>query len=132
MTKEERALKNLKQMCSDGRYLGSGSHVPLEVLEDFEVVIKALEQELEPVYFPPCVDCQNRSKEILTAYNNMKKMQAYTKEEVITMLDKIKAEIEDWQTDIHDNEYDAEKYDFVFEPIYASIDKYKAESEGEE
>lgn len=30
--------------------------------------------EPEPVYFPPCVDCQNRSKEILTAYNNMKKM----------------------------------------------------------
>ena len=45
MTREERALKNLKQMCSDGRYLGSGSYVPLEVLEDFEVLIKALEQE---------------------------------------------------------------------------------------
>ena len=45
MTREERALKNLKQMCSDGRYLGSGSYVPLEVLEDFEVAIKALEQE---------------------------------------------------------------------------------------
>ncbi len=45
MTREERSLKNLKQMCSDGRYLGSGSYVPLEVLEDFEVAIKALEQE---------------------------------------------------------------------------------------
>lgn len=45
MTRKERALKNLKQMCSDGRYLGSGSYVPLEVLEDFEVAIKALEQE---------------------------------------------------------------------------------------
>ena len=45
MTREERALKNLKQMCSDGRYLGSGSYVPLEVLEDFDLAIKALEQE---------------------------------------------------------------------------------------
>lgn len=45
MTREKRALKNLKQMCSDGRYLGSGSHAPLEVLEDFEVAIKALEQK---------------------------------------------------------------------------------------
>lgn len=43
MTREERALKNLKQMCSNGRYLGS--YVPLEVLEDFDLAIKALEQE---------------------------------------------------------------------------------------
>ena len=27
-----------------------------------QYVIKALEQEPEPVYFPPCVDCQERSK----------------------------------------------------------------------
>lgn len=45
MTREERALRNLKQMCSDGRYLGSGSYIPLEVLEDFSTAIKALEQE---------------------------------------------------------------------------------------
>lgn len=45
MTRKERAITNLKQMCSDGRYLGSGSYVPLEVLEDFNLAIKALEQE---------------------------------------------------------------------------------------
>ena len=45
MTSRERAISNLKQMCSDGRYLGSGSYAPLEVLEDFKVAIKALEQE---------------------------------------------------------------------------------------
>ena len=45
MTRKERTLKKLKQMFSDGRYLGSGSYAPLEVLEDFEVAIKALEQE---------------------------------------------------------------------------------------
>lgn len=45
MTREERALRNLKQMCSDGRYLGSGSYIPLEVLENFSTAIKALEQE---------------------------------------------------------------------------------------
>lgn len=45
MTRKERAITNLKQMCSDGRYLGSGSYAPLEVLEDFEVAIKALEKE---------------------------------------------------------------------------------------
>ena len=46
------------------------------------------------------------------------------------VIDKIRAEIMDWQTDIHDNEYDAESHDFVFERIYEIIDKYKAESEG--
>ena len=46
MTKKERALKNLKQMCSDGRYLGNGSYIPLEVLEDFSTAIKALEHEI--------------------------------------------------------------------------------------
>ncbi len=45
MTREKRAITNLKQMCSDGRYLGSGSYVPLEVLEDFNLAVKALEQE---------------------------------------------------------------------------------------
>ncbi len=45
------------------------------------------------------------------------------------ILNKIRAEITDWQTDIHDNEYDAEKHDFVFERIYEIIDKYRTESE---
>lgn len=46
-----------------------------------------------------------------------------------SILDKIRAEITDWQTDIHDNEYDAEIYDFVFERIYEIFDENKAESE---
>jgi hypothetical protein len=41
------------------------------------------------------------------------------------ILDKIRAEIMDWQTDIHDNEHDAESHDFVFERIYEIIDEYK-------
>ena len=43
------------------------------------------------------------------------------------VLDKIRAEIEDWQTDIHDNEYDAKEHDFVFERIFEIIDKYRGE-----
>ncbi len=46
-----------------------------------------------------------------------------------SILYKIRAEIKDWQTDIHDNEYDADKYDFVFERIFEIIDECKAESE---
>ena len=55
--------------------------------------------------------------------------QKYIEREV---LDKIRAEIKEWQTDIHDNEYDAETYDFVFERIYEILDKYKVEGEGRE
>lgn len=41
------------------------------------------------------------------------------------LLGKIRAEITDWQIDIHDNEHDAEIHDFVFERIYEIIDEYK-------
>lgn len=64
-----------------------------DYLDALNMAIEALKQEPEPVYFPPCVDCHDRSKKILTAYDNMKKMQAYTKEEVITLLTKIRTEI---------------------------------------
>lgn len=46
------------------------------------------------------------------------------------VLDKIRAEITDWQIDIHDNEHDAETHDFVFERIYEILDEYKEEREG--
>ena len=55
--------------------------------------------------------------------------QGVCNEDKIKVLDKIKAEIKDWQTDIHDNEYNAEKHDFVFERIYEIIDEYRTESE---
>lgn len=57
MTRKERALRNLKQMCSDGRYLGSGSYAPLEVLEDFNLAIKVIEQE------PRWIPCSERLPE---------------------------------------------------------------------
>ena len=54
---------------------------------------------------------------------------AQDENEVGDVLDKMKTEIKDWQTDIHDNEHDAESHDFVFERIYEIIDKCRAESE---
>lgn len=54
----------------------------------------------------------------------------FTEVEQENILDKIRAEITDWQTDIHDNEYDAEIHDFVFERIYEIIDEYKGKREG--
>lgn len=50
----------------------------------------------------------------------------------LDVLDKIRAEIKGWQVDIHDNENDADKHDYVFERIFEIIDEYKAESEDKE
>ena len=46
---------------------------------------------------------------------------------VSQVLSKLRSDIKDWQTDIHDNEYDANKHDFVFERIFELIDEYKLE-----
>lgn len=43
----------------------------------------------------------------------------------MSVLGRVRAEIKDWQTDIHDNEYNAESHDFVFERIYEIIDEHK-------
>ena len=41
-------------------------------------------------------------------------------------IDDFTGEIKDWQIDIQDNEYDAEKFDFVFERIYEIAEQLKA------
>lgn len=46
---------------------------------------------------------------------------------VSQVLSKLRSDIKDLQTDIHDNEYDANKHDFVFERIFELIDEYKLE-----
>lgn len=45
-------------------------------------------------------------------------------------LSKLRSDIADWQSDIHDNERDANDHDFVFERIFELIDGYKPESGG--
>lgn len=65
MIRKERAIKNLKQMCSDGRYLGSESFAPLEVLEDFSLAIKALEQELNPIAIVKIKYDEDKLKELV-------------------------------------------------------------------
>lgn len=57
-------------------------------------------------------------------------VEAISKADMVAILDKIRAEITDWQIDIHDNEHDAETHDFVFERIYEILDEYKEEREG--
>lgn len=91
---------------------------------------KAQTVEPEPVYFPPCFDCQNRSKEILTAYNNMKKMQAYTKKEVIALLTKLQSEIEEIvkKEKLIDNKW-ANGLHYSEKIIQQKINALKAESE---
>ena len=124
-----------KELCEECPIYGqTGSDHCYE--DALQYVIKTLEQEPEPVYFPPCVDCQERSKEILTAYNNMKKMQTFTKEEVITMLDKIRAEIkalspEPTAYDVIDGNPIKDAVWETIADVLKIIDKHRAESEGD-
>ena len=41
-------------------------------------------------------------------------------------IDEFAKEIRDWQIDIQDNEYDADKYDFIFERIFEIAEQLKA------
>ena len=49
--------------------------------------------------------------------------------EQTNIFDKLRSDIEDWQTDIHDNEHDAKDHDFVFERIFEIIDEYRKAEE---
>lgn len=44
-------------------------------------------------------------------------------------IDEFQKEIKDWQIDIQDNEYDADKFDFVFERIYEIAEQLKGARE---
>ncbi|MCR4687707.1 MAG: hypothetical protein K5659_09060 [Lachnospiraceae bacterium] len=84
-----------------------------------EYIDEAQKVEPEPVYFPPCVDCQDRSKEILTAYNNMKKMQTFTKEEVISMLEEIDLRLSEYE------DSDLIRVEYIRQDIQERIDALK-------
>lgn len=104
----EKAIEILKEIIDEGWLISDFEKCV--AIDACEMAIKALEQE--PFMNKSCVSagvCEHD------------KMQA---------LDKVRKEIKDWQVDIHDNEYDADKHDFVFERIFEIIDEYKVESEG--
>lgn len=44
-------------------------------------------------------------------------------------IDEFAEEIKDWQIDIQDNEYDADKFDFVFERIFEIAEQLKGVQE---
>lgn len=95
--------------CTD---LSVRANLTADMVDACHMAIKALEQE--PFINKACVS---------------EKQCEHDKNVVIG---KIRAEITDWQTDIHDNEYDAETHDFVFERIYEIIDEYKAKIKPQE
>lgn len=74
--------------------------------------------------------CDHMTQDDMTELT-IKDLETLEQEPIHDILDKIRAEITDWQNDIHDNEYDAEKHDFVFERIFEIFDEYR-EREGEE
>ncbi len=86
-----------------------------------------LNAPLKPEIMALITDAEYENTERLLIRTPTGKKVKYVK---ASMLDKIRTEIKGWQDDIHDNEYDADKYDFVFERIFEIIDKYKSKGEG--
>lgn len=78
----------------------------------------------EPCKGLECKECASEHRQLAEWLKELKQLK-----EQEPILDKLRAEIMDWQTDIHDNEYDAKSHDFVFEGIHEVIDEYKTESE---
>ena len=124
--------------------------------EAMMMAIKALEQE--PVYYPPCIDCNKKMDEIRKAYDNMT-TKALEQEPILDKphivgdyydgfknglrtaewrYDKLRAEIENinvWGMRYNPDTYLDQKPQIVQkvkEHIIEIIDKYKAESEVEE
>lgn len=98
--------------------------VDLNDMEAFcDMAIKALAQE--PVYYPPCIDCNKKMDEIRSAYDNMT-IKAFEQEPI---LDKIRAEIDGLRKDPLISWASSE---MIIDTILKIIDKYKAESESEE
>lgn len=96
-----------------------------EVAEENEEIYKAhcriySKEVVEKYPSPPCKKCAKEHRQLAEWLKELKWLR-----EQEPILGKIRAEIMDWQTDIHDNEHDAESHDFVFERIYEIIDEYK-------
>lgn len=130
MTREERAITNLKQMCSDGRYLGSGSYVPLEVLEDFNLAIKALEQESRK---DEVILTKEEYGELVSNEFDNGYAKGYREAlEQEPILDKIRAEILELDNKVCQQflieDVDKEVH-HTYRECIGIIDKYKAESE---
>ena len=69
MTREEAKEEAIAQLERISKNLASIG----ETVDYTGFAIKALEQE--PVYFPPCVDCNTKMNEIREAYDNLKKQE---------------------------------------------------------
>lgn len=83
--------------------IGKGEKPSGKVYEEHKLILELIEQE--PYINKSCISsgvCEHDKNKAM---------------------DKVRAEIMNWQTDIHDNEYDAESHDFVFERIYEIIDE---------
>ena len=120
-----------------------------DIRNALDMAIKALEQE--PVYFPPCVDCNTKMNEIREAYDNLKKQEpsewqqdhailkthADGANEVIDRIKKAREEVANY-SDFHrehlyktNPNYDVEQGQYLaYEKCLQIIDDMIAEVEG--
>ena len=93
-------------------------------LQTYKTALEALEQE--PVYYPPCIDCNKKMNEIRNAYDNITTKAL----EQDLVLDKIKQEFIAIYPKNYAGDIEADGCSCVFSlnRVLDIIDKYKAES----
>ena len=96
-----------------------------------KVVNDLIKEKAKPDFIALCADESSSEKPNKSEWEHDHEILKAYSDGANEVLDKIRAVIEGWQVDIHDNEYDADEHDFVFERIFEIIDefidKYKAE-----
>ena len=84
-------------------------------LQTYKTALEALEQE--PVYYPPCIDCNKKMNEIRNAYDNITTKAL----EQDLVLDKIKAKIAKRTIE---QGFDADEWSISYNELMKIIDKY--------
>lgn len=105
-------------------------HINITDYEETDELYIALKMAIEALSAEKSDDCISREELDKALRNFIRNFPSINPQESkLDTLDEIRAEIMDWETDIYENEYNAEIHDFVFERIYEIIDEHKAESE---
>ena len=87
---------------------------------------KTLKEFVNRFSFKDSKEVYTNGAELVPVFRVEQAFEHYEKEIREKAIDDFAKEIRDWQIDIQDNEYDANKIDFVFERIFEIAEEIKA------
>lgn len=101
-----------------------GNIVKLDIMSDGSVSLDGTRITSNKMY-----GIQSVVKSVSVSKESIVKALDVEKEIRAKIIDGFAEEIRDWQVDIHVNEYDADKFDFVFERIFEIAEELKGGAE---